>query len=183
MTDVDITRPSILFSGTCQPTNLAEVIGQAVGAGSMCWDKGPIGVFESERARQIVDEVVAWINENYRPVEDPESDVEPDFTLDEVVADFATTINIHSLEGRTDTPDFILATFLRDALVACERAIVERERWYGRALGERAADAVGDDQRAIESGHALTTPEGTVHVLSADCPCQPEVIDVPATDR
>lgn len=58
----------ILFSGPCLPSSLSEVVGQAVGAGSVCWqDVAGAGVFDSARAAQIVAEAVAWIEDHYRP--------------------------------------------------------------------------------------------------------------------
>jgi hypothetical protein len=43
-------------------TPLEEVIGNAIGAGSMCWEHPEkAGVFDTERASQIMDEVVANI--------------------------------------------------------------------------------------------------------------------------
>lgn len=43
-------------------TPLEEVIAQAIGAGSMCWENvKKAGVFDSERASQIVNETVAII--------------------------------------------------------------------------------------------------------------------------
>jgi hypothetical protein len=43
-------------------TPLEEIIGNAVGAASTCWENlEDTGVFDSERASQIVDETVAII--------------------------------------------------------------------------------------------------------------------------
>lgn len=58
---------SILFSGKeSDPDTLESVIGQAVGAASVCWENMEgTGVFQDDRARQIVDDVVKWINERY----------------------------------------------------------------------------------------------------------------------
>lgn len=41
-------------------------------------------------------------------------------------------INRHSREGRSDTPDFILADYLGECLAAYERATRSRDRWHGR---------------------------------------------------
>lgn len=43
------------------------------------------------------------------------------------------TINKHSLENGSDTPDFILANYLAECLTAFDRAVLAREKWYGRA--------------------------------------------------
>lgn len=40
-------------------------------------------------------------------------------------------INRVSAENGSNTPDFILAGFLVSCLAAFDRAVIERERWYG----------------------------------------------------
>lgn len=42
-------------------------------------------------------------------------------------------INRYSKENGSDTPDFILAQYLSDALEAFDRACQARQKWYGRA--------------------------------------------------
>lgn len=44
-------------------------------------------------------------------------------------------INCNSAESGSDTPDFILAEYLTDCLAAYDRALVAREKWYGRECG------------------------------------------------
>lgn len=63
---------SVLFDGShTEPTDLRGVIGQAVGAASVCWESMEgTGVFQSDRASRIVDDVVGWVEANYRPVSD-----------------------------------------------------------------------------------------------------------------
>ena len=41
-------------------------------------------------------------------------------------------INSNSTENGSDTPDFILARYLTDCLEAFDRAMSDREAWYGR---------------------------------------------------
>lgn len=43
-----------------------------------------------------------------------------------------TAINCHSAENGSNTPDFILAQYLLDCLAAFDKAVIARERWYGR---------------------------------------------------
>lgn len=43
-----------------------------------------------------------------------------------------TLINRHSKENESNTPDFILAQYIQNALYAFTTAIVQREKWYGR---------------------------------------------------
>ena len=62
-------------------------------------------------------------------------------------------INRHSRENGSNTPDFILASYLMQCLGAFEQASNERERWYGyahvpgvdlRRIGEEDAE-IGND--------------------------------------
>lgn len=41
-------------------------------------------------------------------------------------------LNRESKENGSNTPDFILASYLHGALDAFDKATLERERWYGR---------------------------------------------------
>ena len=42
-------------------------------------------------------------------------------------------INRHSRENRSNTPDFLLAEFITNCLIAYENATMQRDRWYGIA--------------------------------------------------
>lgn len=44
----------------------------------------------------------------------------------------ASLLNQHSKENGSDTPDFILADHLGRALESFDKAVQERENWYGR---------------------------------------------------
>ena len=46
--------------------------------------------------------------------------------------DLAALINRYSIEGGSNTPDFILADYMLMALENYEAANNRRERWYGR---------------------------------------------------
>lgn len=41
-------------------------------------------------------------------------------------------INRNSLENESDTPDFILAEYLVDCLIAFDKAVNKREKWYNK---------------------------------------------------
>lgn len=60
---------SVLFTGSeSDPEDLQGVIGQAIGAASMCWENmSGTGIFDSTRARQILDDALNWVTENYVP--------------------------------------------------------------------------------------------------------------------
>lgn len=56
----------IFDGGPQQPETLEEVVVQAVGAGSACWEHlDRAGVFQSERAKAIAEEVIDWIDRHY----------------------------------------------------------------------------------------------------------------------
>lgn len=42
-------------------------------------------------------------------------------------------INEFSMENGSNTPDFILAKYLKDCLDSYNQAVKLREKWYGRA--------------------------------------------------
>ena len=44
----------------------------------------------------------------------------------------ASLINAQSMENGSDTPDYMLAEFLFDCLVAFDKTVRRRETWYGR---------------------------------------------------
>lgn len=41
-------------------------------------------------------------------------------------------INKSGMENTSDSPDFILSGFLEGCLKAFDRAVIAREKWYGR---------------------------------------------------
>ncbi len=54
-----------------QETPLDEVVFQALGAASMCWEfPEKAGVFNSDRAKEIGDEVMAYFKEKDGPLSD-----------------------------------------------------------------------------------------------------------------
>lgn len=61
----------LLNAGGREPETLRELIGQAVGAGSVCWENmSGTGVFQDDRARQVVDDAVEWVEKYYAPDQD-----------------------------------------------------------------------------------------------------------------
>jgi len=52
--------------------------------------------------------------------------------LDEFEKELTGLINKYSLENISNTPDFILADYLRDCLEILDYAIRDREKWYGK---------------------------------------------------
>lgn len=41
-------------------------------------------------------------------------------------------LNYHSMEKKSNTPDFILASYLVGCLAAFDAAVKDRDLWYGR---------------------------------------------------
>jgi len=52
--------------------------------------------------------------------------------MDDLRTELAAVLNKHSVEGRSDTPDFILAQYLIDCLFSFEQITRAREKWHGR---------------------------------------------------
>jgi hypothetical protein len=48
--------------------------------------------------------------------------------------EIAAAINRVSAENGSNTPDFILAEYLTDCLVAFDKAVKAKEKWYGKEL-------------------------------------------------
>jgi hypothetical protein len=53
-------------------------------------------------------------------------------TMEEFERELTALINRHSLEGESDTPDFILAKYLVFCLKVFNETTKLREQWYGR---------------------------------------------------
>lgn len=63
--------------------------------------------------------------QGYKAMSDDERDPYSEFQNE-----LAALINKHSLENRTDTPDFILARYVVEALEALERHHHAKKSWY-----------------------------------------------------
>lgn len=63
-------------------------------------------------------------------------------------------LNRHSMENRSNTPDYILAAFMLKCLNAFDDAIVTRTAWYGyKELQEQSEDmGLYDDKPCPECG-------------------------------
>lgn len=61
--------------------------------------------------------------------------------------EFEILINRYSKENGSDTPDFILANYLADCLVAFDKATIQREEWYGREKQELKIEKNINDKR------------------------------------
>lgn len=50
--------------------------------------------------------------------------------MSELEREIESVLNRHSAENESDTPDFILAEFLRNSLAAFNSAVRSRDKWY-----------------------------------------------------
>jgi hypothetical protein len=50
------------------------------------------------------------------------------------IEELRNAINRHSKENGSNTPDFILAEFLNDALNSYDKSVKARDKWYGKEL-------------------------------------------------
>lgn len=71
-----------------------------------------------------------------------QSDLSPDQEA-ELARDLAAAVNGISGVSFSDTPDFILARFMREALAAYGRAVKDRDAWYAMR-GVRPAGRTGE---------------------------------------
>jgi hypothetical protein len=52
----------------------------------------------------------------------------------EFIRELSSVINRHCVENDSNTPDFILADYMRDCLTSFAKASRAREKWYGKEL-------------------------------------------------
>lgn len=52
--------------------------------------------------------------------------------MDNFRNELESLINRFSRENGSDTPDFVLAAYLQDCLDSFDRAVIAREKYYGR---------------------------------------------------
>ena len=71
-----------------------------------------------------------------RVVMPPESEKWISFSAGSFPAELEELINRHCIENGSDTPDFILAEYLKGCLDNFDMCVRRREEWYGRKTGE-----------------------------------------------
>jgi len=66
--------------------------------------------------------------------------------MDTLENELADLLNRYSAENESDTPDFILAGFLRTSLAAFNGAVNAREKWHGHdGLTKKFSEKPHDD--------------------------------------
>jgi len=78
---------------------------------------------------------------------------------EEIKRDLAHVINCHSLENGSNTPDFILAEYLYDCLMAYNQTSRKREKWFGRSL-------------SIGSNEPMILVSGPIDCSINECYCE-----------
>ena len=73
-----------------------------------------------------------WLSLSPVPATEEEEMSEPELT--EFERELTSLINKFSLENDSDTPDFLLAAYLRSCLEVVAGFIRQREKWYGRRV-------------------------------------------------
>lgn len=73
----------------------------------------------------------------------------PKLNFEQFKKDLEALINKHSMENGSDTPDFMIADYLCKCLIAYNKTIEQRERWYGRDQKE-----VGCEHNSVSTNTA-----------------------------
>jgi len=68
-------------------------------------------------------------------------------TMESFEKELQNLINRHSMENASNTPDFILAQFMRACLDAWNTGVQQRENWYGRDPRPFKTGETSDDKR------------------------------------
>lgn len=53
-----------------------------------------------------------------------------DEKYEQLIKDIAAVVNRHSLENRSDTPDFLLAEYMLGCLTVYENTVSVRKNWF-----------------------------------------------------
>lgn len=146
--------PDVDFGWDVHETPLGQVLGEAVGYASMLWSETPKGVFDDVHAGDLVNELLRFLTHRDTLIADAALGVADRIDReDRAVFDqhgdspsdlrdaIASVLNQHSQENESNTPDFLLAEYMLDALRAFERVVNMREAWYGRPRFETSVPA------------------------------------------
>lgn len=75
----------------------------------------------------------------------PLDPIEPSDEESKFVKELKRLLNIECKENASNTPDFILANYLNNCLWAFDRAVQQRETWYGRDSRPTQLQVKGED--------------------------------------
>lgn len=82
--------------------------------------------------------------------------------MDECQREIETVLNRYCKENDSNTPDFILATYLMDCLKAFNNAVSSREKWYNNKLEDEIVEENGGafiNSNIVESTKLVTVFE------------------------
>lgn len=79
---------------------------------------------------------------------------------EEFTRELASLLNRTSAENGSNTPDFVLADYLRTCLRALDEAINARSKWYGRS------DSPGSGAALTPPGHVLVGPDARERIAA-----------------
>lgn len=111
-----------------------------VGREGKLWDDEARAALESARARGWGRNAIGTLDEARADSDGEQS------TPGDLRKELGELLNRHSLENGSNTPDFVLADLLASALEVFDRAIVERDRWYG---GARSPGGCADPEELL----------------------------------
>ena len=89
---------------------------------------------------------------------------------DAIIGDLASVANRHSLENESDTPDFILARFMRDCLLAFGKATVANTVWHSSTPGENSPPPIHGKPKEPHEEQQPSSVSGDhrIHDVTAD---------------
>jgi hypothetical protein len=87
--------------------------------------------------------------------------------------DLEALLNSHSMEGGSDTPDFLLAGYLLDCLRAFDHAVKARTRWYEAAPLSGASDLRPPGGASEREREVLDEVQAELHKAYAKHPAYP----------
>lgn len=95
--------------------------------------------------------------------------------------DLDAVLNKHSQEIASNTPDYILANYLRSSLIAYQTAVIGRDRWWRReadlAAGVDPVELAEEDSEKRQH-HNYDSSNPRPHELSDKCWCNPTIMKV-----
>lgn len=101
-------------------TTIEELFGMLAGAASLCWEESPQSVFDSEKAKEFVDQAISRFQEMHTSPFD-----------DSLHGDLRHVFNKHSVENGANIPDNILATYTIECVKALNTAVRRQNNFFG----------------------------------------------------
>lgn len=87
-----------------------------------------------EDGDEVYNAIKKWIGLAKQQENDPNTGIGSTTDDSKFKKELENLINSHSRENESNTPDFILAEYMSDCLIAFEKTSNAREKWYGKKL-------------------------------------------------